>query len=67
MTRQLYLLKIEESITQVKHHLEHLIDYAIDYYKDLKDKYADGKERKTEIRVFDLRLERWSSQTKSFT
>ena len=47
------LLKIEESITQVKHHLAHLIDYAVDYYKDLKAKYAEGKERKTEIRVFD--------------
>ena len=40
------LLKIEEGISQVKHHLKHLIDYAIDYYKDLKDKYAEGKERK---------------------
>ena len=47
------LLKIEESISQVKHHLAHLIDYAVDYYKDLKAKYAEGKERKTEIRVFD--------------
>ncbi len=47
------LLKIEESIGQVKHNLAHLIDYAVDYYKDLKDKYAVGKERKTEIRVFD--------------
>ena len=33
--------------------MANLIDYAIAYYKDLKDKYSEGKERKTEIRVFD--------------
>jgi topoisomerase-4 subunit A len=47
------LLKIEEQIKEVKNHLANLIDYAISYYKDLKVKYSDGKERKTEIRVFD--------------
>ena len=47
------LLKIEDNIKEVKHHLKNLIEYAIAYYKDLKDNYAEGKERKTEIRVFD--------------
>ena len=47
------LLKIEDNIKEVKHHLKNLIEYAIAYYKDLKDNYAKGKERKTEIRVFD--------------
>ena len=47
------LLKIEEQIKVVKNHLANLIDYAIAYYKDLKDKYSEGKERRTEIRVFD--------------
>ena len=28
-------------------------DYAIKYFKDLKVKYSKGRERKTEIRVFD--------------
>ena len=28
-------------------------DYAIKYFKDLKVKYSKGRERKTEIRIFD--------------
>ena len=47
------LLKIEEEMAQVKHHLANLIDFAVDYFKDLKKRFADGKERKTEIKVFD--------------
>lgn len=44
---------LDEKIAQTKHHLEHLIDFAIDYFKDLKKKYGKGRERKSEIRVFD--------------
>lgn len=44
---------LEGKIEQVKFHLENLIDYAIDYFKNLKIKYGKGRERKTEIRVFD--------------
>lgn len=44
---------LEEEIKTVKHHLEHLVDYAIDYYKNLIKKYGKGKDRKTEIRLFD--------------
>ena len=44
---------LEGEIAQVKHHLEHLIDYAIDYFNNLKKKYGQGRERKTEIRIFD--------------
>lgn len=44
---------LEDSIAQVKHHLNNLITYAIDYFKRLKKDYGAGKERKTEIRVFD--------------
>lgn len=44
---------IEDNIEQVKHDLEHLIDFAIAYFKRLLDKYGKGKERKTEIRIFD--------------
>ncbi|GAA4114041.1 DNA gyrase/topoisomerase IV subunit A [Aquimarina addita] len=44
---------LENDIAQVKHHLEHLIDYAISYFKRLKDTYGKGWERKTEIRIFD--------------
>jgi len=44
---------LEDQIAQVKHHLEHLIDYAIAYFTRLKKDYAAGRERKTEIRAFD--------------
>ncbi len=44
---------LEDQIAQIKHHLEHLIEYAIDYFKHLKSTYGKGKERKTEIRIFD--------------
>ncbi len=44
---------LEGRITEVKHHLEHLVEYAINYYKSLKIKYGKSKERKTEIKTFD--------------
>ncbi|WP_417786335.1 DNA gyrase/topoisomerase IV subunit A [Tenacibaculum sp.] len=44
---------LEEKIAEVKHCLDNLIDFAIDYFKELKAKYGKGKERKTEIRIFD--------------
>ena len=47
------LLKIEDQIIQVNKNLSSLTEYAIEYYKDVKNKYSEGKERKTEIRVFD--------------
>lgn len=47
------LLKIEEEMAAVKDKLANLVEYAIDYYKDLKKRFGEGKERKTEIKVFD--------------
>lgn len=44
---------LEERIAEVKHHLANLIEFAINYFKDLKTKYGKGRERKSEIRVFD--------------
>ncbi len=44
---------LEDNIAQIKHHLKNLIEYAIDYFKRLKKDYGEGKERKTEIRVFE--------------
>ncbi len=44
---------IEADIEQVKYDLEHLTDFAIAYFKKLLEKYGKGKERKTEIRIFD--------------
>ncbi|MDM1040914.1 MULTISPECIES: DNA gyrase/topoisomerase IV subunit A [Empedobacter] len=50
---QQFIESLEDKIENVKHHLANLIDYAIDYFKNLKTKYGKGKERKTEIRTFD--------------
>ncbi len=44
---------LEEQIAEIKHHLEHLIEYAISYFKRLKKDYGTGRARKTEIRTFD--------------
>jgi topoisomerase IV subunit A len=44
---------LEGDIEQVKHHLDHLIDFAIDYFSKLKEKYGKGRERQTELRSFD--------------
>lgn len=47
------LESLEGKIAEVKHHLEHLIDFAITYFKNLKATYGKGRERKSEIRIFD--------------
>lgn len=44
---------LEGDIEQVKHNLEHLIDFAIAYFTKLKEKYGKGRERQTELRIFD--------------
>lgn len=44
---------LEGDIEKIKYQLANLIDYAIDYFKDLKTKYGEGKERKTQIRIFE--------------
>ena len=44
---------LEGKIEQVKYNLEHLIPYAIDYYVNIQKKYGKGKERRTELRIFD--------------
>ncbi|NOR28427.1 MAG: DNA gyrase/topoisomerase IV subunit A [Lutibacter sp.] len=48
-----FIESLEDKIAVVKNHLANLIDFAIDYFKNLKTKYGKGKERKTEIRLFD--------------
>jgi len=44
---------LEDDIAQVKHHLDHLIDFAVDYFKKLKKDYGADKARKTELRLFE--------------
>ena len=42
-----------EKIKETQHHLDHIVDYTIAYYKNLIAKFGKGRERKTEIRNFD--------------
>ncbi|HLV14425.1 MAG TPA: DNA gyrase/topoisomerase IV subunit A [Xanthomarina sp.] len=44
---------LEDEIARVKHHLANLIDYAIAYFERLKKDYGKGRERQTEIRLFE--------------
>ena len=44
---------LENNIQVTKNNLENLVDYAINYFKELKVKYGKGKERKTEIKIFE--------------
>ena len=47
------IAKIEAEMEVIKEHLANLIEYAIDYFKDLKKRFGKGKERKSEIKLFE--------------
>jgi topoisomerase IV subunit A len=61
--RRIYRLDIEElnaqiraleaDMKQVRHDLNNLVDFAVAYYDNLLKKYGKGRERKTEIRLFE--------------
>ena len=48
-----FIAKLEDEMKEVQHHLENLTDFAIAYFTKLKEKYGKGRERQTELRVFD--------------
>lgn len=45
---------LEADIKQVKHDLANLVDFAVVYYENLLKKYGKGRERKTEIKQFEI-------------
>ncbi len=47
------LKSLETEIEEVEYNLAHIIQYTIDYFLRIKEKYSKGRERKTEIRNFD--------------
>lgn len=47
------LRKYEEELAETENYLAHIVEYAINYFKELKKKYGKGRERKTEIRSFE--------------
>jgi topoisomerase IV subunit A len=44
---------IETEIEEVKNHLNNIIPFAINYFRQIKKKYGKGRDRKTELRSFD--------------
>ncbi|MER3499544.1 MAG: DNA gyrase/topoisomerase IV subunit A, partial [Chitinophagaceae bacterium] len=62
--RRIYKLDIDElneqikdlegQIKQVKNDLTNLVDFAVSYFENLQKKYGKGRERKTEIKQFEV-------------
>ena len=48
-----FISKLEDEMKEVEYNLEHIIDFAITYFTKLKEKYGKGRERQTELRIFD--------------
>lgn len=44
---------LEDQIEKIKNYLDNIIEYAINYFKRLRKEYGEGKERKTELKVFE--------------
>ncbi|MGZ3932414.1 MAG: DNA gyrase/topoisomerase IV subunit A, partial [Bacteroidia bacterium] len=48
-----HMKELDEKIATVKGHLANLVDYAVEYFKNLKKKYGAGRERKTESKQLE--------------
>ncbi|MCC6180457.1 MAG: DNA gyrase/topoisomerase IV subunit A [Bacteroidia bacterium] len=48
-----HMKELEAKIEAVKGHLANLVDYAVEYFKNLKKKYGAGRERKTETKELE--------------
>jgi topoisomerase IV subunit A len=48
-----FIAKLEDEMKEVEFNLANLTDFAIAYFTKLKEKYGKGRERQTELRVFD--------------
>lgn len=44
---------LQDELSKIENHLAKIIQYAIDYFKDLKAKFGKGRERKTQIATFE--------------
>jgi len=49
-----YIQKLEVELAEVTDHLDNLTRYAINYFEGLLKKYGAGRERKTQLRTFDV-------------
>ena len=46
------ILRLTEEMAQIQHHLDHITDYTIHYYRSLLEEYGSGWERRTQIGHF---------------
>jgi topoisomerase-4 subunit A len=49
-----YIQKLDIELAEVADNLAHLTRYAITYFENLLKKYGAGRERKTQLRTFDV-------------
>jgi topoisomerase-4 subunit A len=49
-----YIQKLDAELAEVADNLAHLTRYAIAYFENLLKKYGVGRERKTQLRTFDI-------------
>ena len=49
-----YIQKLDEELAEVADHLAHLTRYAVAYFENLLKKYGAKRERKTQLRTFDV-------------
>ncbi|MBD2768337.1 DNA gyrase/topoisomerase IV subunit A [Hymenobacter sp. BT664] len=49
-----YIQRLEAELAEVADHLANLTRYAIHYFEGLLKKYGAGRERKTQLRTFDV-------------
>ena len=47
------MLSLQDQIREKEAQLSNLIEYTIEFFKNLKKKYGKGRERKTEVRAFE--------------
>jgi topoisomerase-4 subunit A len=47
-----HIKSLEEEMEEVKNHLDNLVTYTINYFRQIKKKYGKGRQRKTELRNF---------------
>ncbi len=45
---------LEDRLKEIEHHLANLVQFTIDYYQSLLERYSKGRERKTIIQSFDV-------------
>lgn len=48
-----FIKSLEADMDEVRNNLDHIIDYAIRYFEHIKQKYGEGRERRSEIRNFE--------------